>query len=362
MYHPSLSWEAIGVLGWAQTQPTFTFEKLLRKGTGRDRAYRILRELLNLGYLERIDHRDEKGRFLEYGYRAATNPHTENPEAAENAFRTVLAPHTENPDAAKRAPRKEQGPRDPSPLTETPDSAFALAATPHTENPDAIETAPQAAKEPLAVVPPAGFPQAVPLLKLKALKEEILTELKSSLNELVLENIKHLTDTGRSRANAQAPVKSKRDGVAELSRSLGLAGWQQNFARAAIKEERSRTAWFYLARNHPEVLKASYRLLDKTGERGPVTWATWLPQLAEDVRTFGADRVEAALEAAIMQAMPKGCWNYYRAKVEGRSRQTERGAQEKQGYEQGYGPYSSGYTLADLEREYGISHKGVSHV
>jgi len=43
MYQPSLSWEANGVLCWARTQPTFTLKNLLRKGTGRDRAYRILR-------------------------------------------------------------------------------------------------------------------------------------------------------------------------------------------------------------------------------------------------------------------------------------------------------------------------------
>lgn len=66
------------------------------------------------------------------------------------------------------------------------------------------------------------------------------------------------------------------------------------------------------------MLKASYRLLDKTGERGTVTWASWLPLLAEDVKVFGEGRVEEAIEATIRQAAPRGAWNCYRARVENR--------------------------------------------
>ena len=113
--------------------------------------------------------------------------------------------------------------------------------------------------------------------------------------------------------------------MAELAASLGLSDWQRNFARAAVREEAARAAWFGLARNHPEVLKASYRLLDKTGQRTPVAWVAWLPHLAEDVQRQGAEAVQRCIEKAITSASPAGAWGYYRACLEGRSREPDYG-------------------------------------
>jgi len=114
--------------------------------------------------------------------------------------------------------------------------------------------------------------------------------------------------------------------VAELAALLGLSDWQRNFARAAVREEAARAAWFGLARNHPEVLKASYRLLDKTGQRTPVAWVAWLPHLAEDVQRQGAEAVQRCMEKAIASASPAGAWGYYRACLDGgRSRGSDYG-------------------------------------
>lgn len=282
----------------------FTMKNLLRTGTGRDRAYRILRDLLRLGYLERIDRRDESGRFLEYGYRytGASEPLTSNPQAAPQPLAQPLTVH---PEAAPPPPAQ--------PLAENP-----YPAEPLTENPEAAGSTSQTKQPPLTEKQEAAFQETALLLKLKAIKEEILTELKSSITALILENVTNLKDKEPSRANAEKPTKARRDGVAELAETLGLASWQKNFARVAVREEKSRTAWYYLARNHPEILRGSYSLLDKTGERGPVTWASWLPRLAEDVRAYGATRVREALDYTIAQATPKGAWGYYRARVENR--------------------------------------------
>jgi len=152
MHHPSLSWEAIGVLCWAQTQPTFTLKNLLRKGTGRDRAYRILRELLHLGYLERFEHRNESGKFLEYGYRAS-RPNPEGPEAGPtpeaaplpdnpltaNPYAVTLPknPLTANPEAVECVSCTEQSTQEHFPLTANPYAA-PLPDNPLTANPHAV--------------------------------------------------------------------------------------------------------------------------------------------------------------------------------------------------------------------------------
>lgn len=346
MYHPSLSWEAIGVFCWAQTQPTFTLKNLLRTGTGRDRAYRILRELLTLGYLERFERRDESGKFVEYGYRVS-RPNPEGPEAGPTRKAT---PRGENPEAA---------PLPENPLRANPEAAECLSCTeqstqgrfPLTAEPEAAP-AERSKSEGIA-----SCTEIEPLrekaqtenqpLFFKSLKEEILNELLSALNkqlkeELLTELLSAVNSSlSKKKPGAKAeprptpgkpearPGSGKPDAVAELAASLGLSDWQRNFARSAVKEEASRTAWFGLARNHPEVLKASYRLLDKTGQRTPVAWVAWLPHLAEDVKQQGADAVRQCLEKAITSASPAGAWGYYRACLQGGSRSSAASAYER---------------------------------
>jgi len=387
MHHPSLSWEANGVLCWARTQPTFTLKNLLRKGTGRDRAYRILRELLALGCLERFECRDESGRFLEYGYRMK-KPVAENPEAAmpravtpfgENPQAVPLPePLTANPHTAEYVSCEEKGtqshfpltaePHTEQPFTANPEAVNPRAAIPLTENPEAAECAsceekdPQSrlrlTAEPLTEKPLTANPHAAPedssrgtenvshtemkpltekpqtdeqpLLKLR---EEILNELLSAFNkqkeEILTEVLNAVNSLSKKKGAAKAETSArsgKPDAVAELAASLGLSDWQRNFARAAVREEAARAAWFGLARNHPEVLKASYRLLDKTGQRTPVAWVAWLPHLAEDVKQRGAEAVRQCMEKAITSASPAGAWGYYRACLEGgRSRGSDYG-------------------------------------
>jgi len=382
MYHPSLSWEANGVLCWARTQSTFTLKNLLRKGTGRDRAYRILRELLALGYLERLERRDENGRFLEYGYRMK-KPVAENPEAVmpqtatpfgENPEAVPLPkPLTAKPDTVECASCKEKDTQSPlrltanphteRPLTANPEAVNPRAAIPLTENPDAAEcasceekdaqsrlplTAEPHTEQPLTANPHAApedsssgtenashtemeplteKPQTDEQPLFKRLREEIFKELLSALNkqkeEILTEvlNAVNALSKKKGAAKAETPARpGKPDAVAELAASLGLSDWQRNFARAAVREEAARAAWFGLARNHPEVLKASYRLLDKTGQRTPVAWVAWLPHLAEDVQRQGAEAVRQCIEKAITSASPAGAWGYYRACLDGRSR------------------------------------------
>jgi hypothetical protein len=186
MHHPSLSWEANGVLCWAQTQPTFTLKNLLRKGTGRDRAYRILRELLALGYLERFECRNESGKFLEYGYRMALNPKkpvAENPEAVmpreatpfgENPEAVPLPeqPLTANPEAVECASCEEKDSQSRFPFTANPeaapeDSSRGTENVSHTEI-EPLRENPQTDKQPLFF---------------KSLKEEILNDLLSVFNK-----------------------------------------------------------------------------------------------------------------------------------------------------------------------------------
>jgi hypothetical protein len=410
MHHPSLSWEANGVLCWARTQPTFTLKNLLRKGTGRDRAYRILRELLALGYLERFERRDESGKFLEYGYRMALNPKkpvAENPEAVMARAITPFGENPEavpplkpltakpdtvedtqsplrltaNPHAAECRPCEEKGTQSHFPFTAKPEAVNPRASIPLTENPDAVSlpepftanpdtaecascvekdsqsrfplTAEPHTEQPLTAEPDAApedsstrgtenvsHTKIEPLREnpqtdeqpsfFKSLKEEILNELLSVFNkqkeEILTEVLNAVNSLSKKKGAAKAESSAqsgKPDAVAELAASLGLSDWQRNFARAAVREEAARAAWFGLARHHPEVLKASYRLLDKTGQRTPVAWVAWLPHLAEDVQRQGAEAVQRCIEKAITSASPAGAWGYYRACLEGNSRARE---------------------------------------
>lgn len=291
-----VSWEALGVYLFFQQhkEARISPSSLIRPGTGRDRAHRILNELVEHGLLERRVRKNPQGRFEGVEYRLLPLPQNPDTDMPQPENPEAVLPLPENPDTAPPATGEITSQTQSAPLPENPENASSP-------------------------------------FKLKTLKRDGL-KLKDSSGDLIpQEQTKELKKEGRAK---------KRDAVAELSQALGLSGWQTNYARVAVREERTRTAWYHLARRHPSVLKASYRLLDKTGERGTVTWASWLPLLAEDVQVFGEGRVEEAIEATIRQATPRGVWNYYRARVEDRpQRKKEDKRQESSGWEEAEAVY-----------------------
>lgn len=110
-----LSWEAKGLHAYIMTKPddwTINVKHLIKQArNGRDATYRIIRELIEAGYIERKQDRDENGKMdgtvyivheIPMHFKALNmenitlkkkdlDPHPENPD-------TVDLPHTENPD------------------------------------------------------------------------------------------------------------------------------------------------------------------------------------------------------------------------------------------------------------------------
>lgn len=305
----AVSWEALGVYLYFQQQKEARISpsSLIRPGTGRDRAYRILNELEEHGLLERQVRKSPQGRFEGVEYRLRPLPQNPDVDIPQPENPEVATPLPANPEMAPPATGEITSQTQSAPLPENPENA---------QSPFKLNYA----------IKESVLTTGELILQEHTLKEDGL-KLKDSTGELIPQKqIKELKKEGRTK---------KRDAVAELSQALGLTGWQTNYARVAVREERTRTAWYHLARRHPSVLKASYRLLDKTGERGTVTWASWLPLLVEDVQVFGEGRVEEAIEATIRQATPRGAWNYYRARVEDRpQRKKEDKRQESSGWEE----------------------------
>lgn len=87
----TLSWEARGVLWYLLSKPD-TWEinpEDLKQECGRDKVYRILKELQEHRYIKKLEVRDENGKFVEVTYEVYEHPFTEKPEAAK--------PDTEKP-------------------------------------------------------------------------------------------------------------------------------------------------------------------------------------------------------------------------------------------------------------------------
>jgi hypothetical protein len=129
---------------------------------------------------------------------------------------------------------------------------------------------------------------------------------------------------GKPTVSSEHPKSSRRaaDAVRAMCEELNLVGWRLNFARVAVKDAASRAAWWQLARHHPELLRASYRLVDKTGERVPVTWMAWLPELVQEVQGHGEGAVLAAINRAITEGTSRGCWNFFRTLLRPRNGQS----------------------------------------
>jgi hypothetical protein len=101
---PHLSWEAAGMLVYLLSLPpgwTLHPSHLVkaRKG-GRDRIYRILRELRELGYIERIEQRDDAGKVVGYEYISRFSPLPGLPDTA--------LPDTANTHTTKKEVHKDR--------------------------------------------------------------------------------------------------------------------------------------------------------------------------------------------------------------------------------------------------------------
>lgn len=93
----TLSYEAIGMAAYFLSKPDnwqIIVGDLIRGGAGRDKVYRVLRELRGAGYLHREEKRNERGRF-EYGDYVFTElPLPEKPDTEKP---NTVKPDTENP-------------------------------------------------------------------------------------------------------------------------------------------------------------------------------------------------------------------------------------------------------------------------
>lgn len=93
-----LSWEARGVLWYLLSQPSDweVNPKNLAQNCGRDKAYKIIKELESFGYLRKETVRDAKGKFIEHYHTIHELPFTENQEVDSPS----PSPLPENPDTA----------------------------------------------------------------------------------------------------------------------------------------------------------------------------------------------------------------------------------------------------------------------
>ncbi|KAB2918498.1 MAG: helix-turn-helix domain-containing protein [Hyphomicrobiaceae bacterium] len=118
-----LSPEAVGILVFILSYPDnwhFSLAWLCRtRNVGRDRAYRIIKELVEFGYCTRFRARKEDGTLGAYEYvftdepEGATPPLPENPEVDEEGApkpTTSWKPVTGQPDLAIRTPTKNVSP------------------------------------------------------------------------------------------------------------------------------------------------------------------------------------------------------------------------------------------------------------
>lgn len=103
-----LSWEARGLLVFLLGKPDHwevSIQHLvnetkgaIRKKTGRDGVYAIMRELAEAGYLSRGQARKEGGSFGSTDYVVHEQPHTENPDTVQPQ---PASPDTDKPDTAE---------------------------------------------------------------------------------------------------------------------------------------------------------------------------------------------------------------------------------------------------------------------
>lgn len=127
-----LSWEARGLLGYLLVKPDdwhISVTNLINESPGgRDRVYRILNELIEFGYIQRIEVRD-KGKISGYDYLVYEEPCEGKPQQAELIPAEPLPekPYTVSPLTEKADHTKEEV--QPSKKNISPPVAEASSAT-----------------------------------------------------------------------------------------------------------------------------------------------------------------------------------------------------------------------------------------
>jgi len=97
-----LSYEASGMLDYLLSKPNNWLIRpndLQRKGTGRDRVYRILNELISARYIERKAIRNEQGHIIQWLYLIHERPYSLLPEKPDLAKPEEAKPDLEKPHA-----------------------------------------------------------------------------------------------------------------------------------------------------------------------------------------------------------------------------------------------------------------------
>lgn len=111
----NLSYEALGLLVYLLSKPddwqVMIVDLSKRIRCGKNKAYRILNELIDARYMERVAIRNEKGLFVKHEYHVheeplPQNPDVDNPDADNGTLHNTDKEHnTEETIAANAAPR-----------------------------------------------------------------------------------------------------------------------------------------------------------------------------------------------------------------------------------------------------------------
>ena len=112
-----LSWAARGLLGYLLAKPDdwqLRVTDLCRRGDlGRDGVNRLLKQLRELGYLERRQVRDQRGRVAGYDYTVREVPQAPGPDSPGSAAPDPAEPDTAEPEPADPHLPSNQGTKDP---------------------------------------------------------------------------------------------------------------------------------------------------------------------------------------------------------------------------------------------------------
>jgi hypothetical protein len=126
--HNALSYEALGLLTYLLSnndnwivQP----DELRGRGAGRDRIYKLLTELITLGYIERVTERDDKQRVTGVDYYVNEEPRPEKPDTAlpDTALPDAGLPDTEKPHITKYKEETNTKKKSAAPAAQAPDES-----------------------------------------------------------------------------------------------------------------------------------------------------------------------------------------------------------------------------------------------
>ncbi|WP_146237972.1 hypothetical protein [Meiothermus sp. Pnk-1] len=302
-----LTAEALGVLVYILSKPDHwrvnVADLQKRRGMGRDKAYRIMRELIANRYAQFVEYYEPNGQVKDGEYVIYD---VRQPEGLEPKVRR---PITEKPDTAQ-------------PDTAQPDTAFQEAdritsRTPLTENPDPAN--PDTA-EPDPANPEHSINPVV-----------VNTEIKSSLSKSARETKSEKaspapTSTPRGMGEKSSggqpaePPQTSEDlpgAAAGTTPKDDLEAWEATFTGfkrslilAARKDPAARPYYFTLARKHRQALGYALAMGAKQGSRDTETFRAWLPDLVQHIEQFGADAVASALQESIKRA-GSSPWGFY---------------------------------------------------